>query len=382
MPYAILAKQVQPRPTPTGFTLIELLMVVVVLMILMGMLMPMLAMAKRSSQITVTRSVMGKAEAALGRYKADFHGYPFQLSYADEGSTAENTNALGHTIGTDISSADAARVKSDMATAVADFRYANNTPSGKLTFTANRNDGPAQDEGNDPDGDEYPSGWCQNSQTGQYFFIYWNIQTTIAFINRLAAERAQECMLIGDVAQTGPYIQGCNGPPGSGLVHPPRDNTAIPLVASPQSAERPGWAKDYLQGEIEPRYIAGSAILDAYRHPLIYICQVRPGVEPTLASGADIYAPSIYGLQPQGRSTLEPFVPGTATPITGDPATLPDVSNLMHSDMRSWAPPGYELEFELWSAGPDGRFSWWRDDSANADNIPCEPYNQGIGAQP
>ena len=34
----------------------------------------------------------------------------------------------------------------------------------------------------------------------------------------------------------------------------------------------------------------------------------------------------------------------------------------MHSDMRFWAAPGYELEFELWSAGPDGQMSWWRDD--------------------
>jgi hypothetical protein len=74
-------------------------------------------------------------------------------------------------------------------------------------------------------------------------------------------------------------------------------------------------------------------------------------------------------------------VPGTSTPLTAS-EFLPDPSDLMHSDMRFWAPPGYELEFELWSAGPDGQMSWWRNDPANADNIPCEPYNRGIGSQP
>ncbi len=365
-----------------GFTLIELLVVITIIMILIGMLMPMLLLAKRASLRSVSKSIMGKTEAALFQYKADFHGYPYQLQYADEGSNAQNSNTLGYNIGTDIDPSDAANVKADMAAAIADYSYANQSAANQLTFTANRGDGLAQDEGNDPDGDEYPNYWCQNNQTGQYFWVYWNIQSVVTFLNRLGAERGQELMLIGDVGQMGPFIQGCLGPAGSGLNHPSRDLTAIPLVSSPQSAARPGWAKDYLQGEIEAKYLRNSAILDAYFHPLVYICQVKPGVEPTLINGVDIYEPAIYGLQPQGRRTLEPFVPGTSTPITGDPDTLPDVSNLMHSDMRFWSPPGYELEFELWSAGPDGHFSWWRDDLSNQDNIPCEPYNHDIGTQP
>lgn len=369
------------RRTP-GFTLIELLAVLAILMVLMAMLTPMLAMAKRASLRTVTQSILSKTEAALYQYKADFHGYPYQLQYADEGSTAQNTNALNYNLGTDISQADAANVKADMATAVSDYGYVNQNPATQLAFTANRGDGPAQDEGNDPDGDEFPNGWVRDQQTGQYFWVYWNIQSVITLLNRMGAERAQELMLIGDIHQTGPYIQGAQGPSGTGLVHPPRDLTSIPLVQNPQSSSRPGWAKDYLQGEIDAKYLRGPAVLDAWFHPLIYICQVVPGVEPTNANGADIYAPSLYGLQPQGRKTLEPFIPGTSTPITGDPDTLPDVTNLMHSDMRSWAPPGFELEFELWSAGPDGQFSWWRDDPANRDNIPCQPYNQGIGTEP
>lgn len=274
---------------------------------------------------------------------------------------------------------------------VADFNYANYTSKNTLTYTANRKDGlSAQDESQgvvswsqaDPDGDEYPTGWFQASNNGPYYFCYQQIQPFLALVNRMAAERAQECMLIGDVQQMGSYIQGCNGPVGSGLVHPPRDNTSIPLLKNPQSSAHPGWAKDYLQGEIDAKNIRGSAILDSYMHPLIYICQVKPGVEPLMGNGIDVWAPSVFGIQPQGRGTLQPCNPGTGTPISGNPTTLPDPSNLMHSDMRYWAAPGYELEFELWSAGPDGQFSWWRDDQRNRDNIACEPYNQGIGTQP
>jgi len=371
-----------------GFSLIEVLVVASIVVVLMGMMMPLLTMSKRASMRTASQAIMAKTEAALYQYKADFKGYPYQLTYTSD--ETPGPNFLGYHVGTDIATSDQIAVKADMAAASADYSFASNVPGTKQAFTSNRKNGSSSCDGNnDSEGDPYPSSSTEAS-TGKWYWIYCSGSTTFpaicTLLNRVGAERAGELMLIGDVTAGGVTMQSVNGPAGSGLVHHGRDMSAVPLVASPSSLERPGWAKDYLQGEIDQKYLDGTSILDAYRHPLIYICQVLPGIDPLqaacLGQGVDIPNPSVYGLQPQGRSTLEPFYPGTSTPIAGDPTTLPDVTNLMHSDMRYWAPPGYELEFELWSAGPDGQMSWWRDDLLNRDNIPCEAYNKGIGGMP
>jgi prepilin-type N-terminal cleavage/methylation domain-containing protein len=386
----------QRAPLHPGFTFIELLMVISIVLLLTGLLMPMYGISKRSSLRTVSQSIMAKTEAGLYQFKADFHAYPYQLTYpGGQGASAvpytgpPGGNTLAYTIGTDIGSNDARNVKWDMAKAVSDYNFASNQTNGSLlAFTPNRgNRLSSQDGAGDPEGDPYPTSWVESN--GQYYWIYISgsesFNAMCVLLNRLGAERAGECMLIGDINQMGESMPGCTGPAGSGLVHSPRDVSSTPMVSGPRSSGRPGWAKDYLQGQIASKYLKGDSILDSYFNPLIYICQVVPGVEPTLGieygGWVDVPNPSVYGLQPQGRSTLEPCVPGTSTPLTAS-EFLPDPSDLMHSDMRFWAPPGYELEFELWSAGPDGQMSWWRNDPANADNIPCEPYNRGIGTQP
>ncbi len=50
----------------------------------------------------------------------------------------------------------------------------------------------------------------------------------------------------------------------------------------------------------------------------------------------------------------------------------------LNSDLRTSAGPAFVHEFELWSAGPDGRFAHLRDDGLNRDNIPLLPYNRGL----
>jgi prepilin-type N-terminal cleavage/methylation domain-containing protein len=374
-----------------GFTLVEILIVMSILVILCGMLTPFVALAKRSSLRTVSQSIMGKTEAALHQYKADFSGYPYQLSYADEDETSADTNTLCYNVGTDIVPADAANVRADMAAAEALYGYdtALSSPcASRQAFTANRRNGlSSQDASNDPEGDPYPSGTYLDSQTGQYFWVYdgGSFPATCVLLNRLGSQRAAELMLIGDVHASGVNMPPCTGP--GGLTHSGRNmaGPANQLLNAPRSFDRPGWAKDYLQGQIATRYLRGGAILDAYLNPLIYICQVESGVENTYGMiqgyGVDVHNPADYGLQPHGRRTLEPFNPGTSTQITGD-AYLPDINNLFHSDRRYWATPGFELEFELWSAGPDGQFGWWRDDQSNQDNIPCERYDDGIGSMP
>jgi hypothetical protein len=149
-----------------------------------------------------------------------------------------------------------------------------------------------------------------------------------------------------------------------------------------QTAARPGWANDYLAGELEARYIDGEAVLDAYRQPLVYVCQVTEGVR---ASGAVIFnvgVPRIssaqYGLSRIGRRTLATVDAQTREPLAADPDALPDPANRMHSDRRIYAAPSYEDEFELWSVGGDRRLGWMRDDARNRDNVPLIDYDKPL----
>lgn len=386
-----------------AFTLVELLVTLAIMVVLMSMLMPMLSLARRSSLRTATQAILSKTSAGLEQYKTDFGGYPFQLSYPTDGTWSNN---LAYTIGTDISPDAAQAVKQDMTTARDAYRYDFSLAIqgwgpwyvGPQAFLENRGDGIPADNSiwpNDQWGNEsdvLPSGFAQDPTTQLWYYQYPSyFRPTVVLLNRLGAERAEQLMLIGAVTTSGCYIQGFTPPPTTGLpTHPPRDLTGTRIVPNPVSLQppcpAPGWAKDYLQGEVESKYISGTTLLDAYFHPLIYICQALPGVEQTWGNpqnnGVDINSPWQYGLQPQGRKTLQPFSPGTSSPLAADPNTLPDPTNLMHSDMRYWAPPGYEMGYELWSAGPDGQMSWWRDDPSNRDNIPAEPYNQLIGPMP
>jgi len=363
----------------TGFTLIELLITISIVVFLTGMMMPLLTLAKRSALKTVTMSTMAKTEAAVYQFKTDFKGYPYyQMTNLVDG--AAWSNSLNYNIGTDISTAEQAAVKADMQTASGDYGYSilggpSIGASSTQTFV---------------ESDLAANGWTWSS--GSLVFTYpAGPFANCMLLNRLGSERANEMMLIGEVPGYGVKMltQTCTATSAGvtqTITRVGRDLSSTPLVSSPQSINAPGWAKDYLQGEVDAKYLQGNVILDAYLNPLIYICQVTPGVEYTWGdiynTYVDISNPSGYGLAPVGRQTLESYVPGTSTPITGDPATLPDPTNLMHSDMRYWAAPGLELEFELWSAGPDGKMSYWRDDPSNRDNISCEPYNSKIGIPP
>ncbi len=145
-----------------GFTLIELLIVVSLMVILLGMLMPLVAMAKRSSLRTVTLSIMSKTDfISSGTIKGHLH----QLSYAKEGQPW--TNALYYNVGTDIAAADMTAVKADMRAAAGDYAYDITNlmngwgpaqTGGIQTFTENRQNGsPAMDGNGTQEGDPSPS---------------------------------------------------------------------------------------------------------------------------------------------------------------------------------------------------------------------------------
>ncbi len=138
---------------------------------------------------------------------------------------------------------------------------------------------------------------------------------------------------------------------------------------------------DYLDGELESRYISGENVLDAWHQPLIYIYQVLPGARSSEArpfrTQTYIWDPQDYGLTTVGRGTLSTGdAPDLKSTMTAPSGALPDPSNLLHSDITAYAFPGFEKEFELWSSGPDHLFTYMRDDAENRDNIPCENYNR------
>jgi hypothetical protein len=155
-----------------------------------------------------------------------------------------------------------------------------------------------------------------------------------------------------------------------------------PVLATPQSAARPGMAKDYLHGELPARQVEGDAILDAWGRPLIYVCQVVEGMHSTPViwnAQQMIYCKAqSVGLHTAGRSSLAPIDRITGAALVAAPPQLPDPAKLRHSDRRSYAAWQLEAEPELWSAGNDGRADWMRDAAVNHDNVSLLPYDKDI----
>jgi prepilin-type N-terminal cleavage/methylation domain-containing protein len=385
-----------------AFTLIELLIVMTIIVFLFGLLSGMMGIAQRGAHRTQTLSILHKVDTALRSFKTDFKVYPFawsidyQQSYPDLASGQKWSNRLNYQIGTAISDANRQHVQADMDFAGAQYGYDCSTwtpdyggqehpPVSIHTFRTNRGDGKSSNDywGN-PEGDPVPNGVQYNNDTASYYLNYENGLSTCLLLNRMAQERARLLILAGDVAATGVKMNDVPQPP-SPFTHDGRDLSMIPLipVSQRQSALEPGWAMDYLGGELEKRYIDGENILDAYHNPLVYIYHVLPGVRSSEArpfqNQTYIWDPQDYGLTTIGRRTLSTAdAPDQAPTMTAPSGGLPDPSNLMHSDITAYAAPGYEVEFELWSAGPDHQFTYMRDDPLNRDNIPCDNYNKDL----
>ncbi len=359
-----------------GFTLIELLVVIAILGILMSMLTPILLMASRQAKASATRTVMAKTETALRLFRADIGAFPWQQeeNQPDDGPW---TNQLYYHLGTQLDPADWSKVRQDAQAAASLYAYKIDKSVFPQTFPNKHvfraEDGSIDDVGN-----------IVNYEGGRAFML-----------NRMAIERARLAIFSGHYRVPGcalptPFLIGMKGIIGSipvnrRVIEDPADPQ--PLLPAPKSVSRPGWASDYLRGELEKRYVSGTTILDGWGHVIVYIGQIIEGMTaaPVLSLGGlrTLNTRAVeFGLEPIGRFSLAPRDAITGLALGTAPrhraAFLPDTANLRHSDRRRYAAMGLELEFELWSAGPDGQHAWMRDDRANADNVSLTPYDKSI----
>ncbi len=332
-----------------GFTLIELLMVIAIISLLMGMVMTMMSSARSSAMKSATKAMMGKIDTALRLFKNEIGAYPWQVAYADVAAGEAPTNHLAWHLGSTMTKQQRLDLYDDQDTAANQFRYTCIDPAnGWYTERTALLKEPAYRISRLlPANHDTSGGWDSATK---------NIAIT-RILNRFAEERARLAIAIGNTGVSGPRISGGY------------DASATALVASPTAQ---GWASDYLGGEIEARYRQGDTLLDGWKRPLAYIANTLPAARGTTTTQAGVniagFDTTPYGLGAQGRIQLWPLGTGSHQTPT-DPLHFPDGGNLLHSDARFYARPGLEQEFELISAGADGRMDWMRDAAVNRDNV-------------
>ncbi len=351
-------------PLRGAFTLVELLVVLAVVALLMGMAMPMVSMAQERARRSQTQVVLRSVETALRTFRSDLGVYPYQADEPDlsaGGRVAGYANRLWTRLGTDLDIAGRTAVRTDLDTAAKLFD--DDLPS-PLKFT-----------------DADPAMGSSGRRV---------------LLNRMARERTRLAVLSGNLAQEGPRFAGRDR---SG------DRVLNPLTAA--SRAQPGWCADYLGGELEPRFIErdSGSVLDAWKRPLVYINRTIPGMRGAYATIAGqrigAFDARAFGLGPQGfpavvgpatglaaagrllllyngRVRISDHDAGDGLPTPTDATCFPDAASPLRSDARYYAAPGFESEFELWSAGGDGRFAWMRDDALNRDNLTATDVQRGL----
>jgi type II secretory pathway pseudopilin PulG len=348
-----------------GFTLIELLVVISIIMVLVGMVSSLIATSRNSAQRNATKAIMGKVDVALRQFKNECGAYPWQPSAnnPDDTSGVAWSNRLAWNLGTDLPRADLLKLLADQDAAAAQYNY-DCTPVGPLTAGKTTVENVAA-----LSGVAYRMAWIQPSIHGA---ISASLQLNVAiFLNRMAQERARLAITAGNTGLVGPVIRTLDWTVAV-------DRRSVPVLTTSSSN---GWAADYLGGEVEAKYRRDGQILDVWKRPLVYICQALPGVRMTtfqvLGGGTGPFNSAYYGLGAVGRAALARRDDGGIT-VPTDSTYFPDAGNLLGSDARYYCAPGYASEFELHSAGRDGRFGWFRNAVENRDNILGGDYQRGL----
>lgn len=363
--------------------MIELLVAMSIIAVLVGMLAPMIGVVRRSTERTSTQVVLKKVDTALRMFKTDWQVYPGQMSYA--AAAGDHGNRLGYSIGSDLDTTQRSAILGDATSAAAQYNYActgggspveSGTQPSTLTYRSS-------DIVNEP-----------NLYNSGYYTCY------AALVNRMAREQVRLAAVSGNLWLRGAVVSNTD----TSIVANRLATSVFSTPASGSYANGPGWAHDYLAGELEKRYRDGNAILDAWKRPLTYVCQVVPGVSGATAiiytqyvtiANSRRYGLGAIGFDPSqgpgpalattrpwllysGRIALVASDAGDGKPLPADATYLPDPANLLHSDMRYYAAARFVREFELWSSGPDKSIEYMRDARVNTDNISVVPYNGGL----
>ena len=384
-----------------GFTLIELLMVMSIIAMLAGLLVPLMDLAKTRAKQSVSLSIMAKLDAGIRAFRSDMRIYPRQTDLGNADTDASRwTNNLGFRLNYSPTADYAARLQADLAAIHTAFYFVNGVTVG--TGTPPACDGTHVFRSPDWMGSQFgitnimmnpgtlklpDTAFALNGTAGLY------VQTVIPgpvqysqVLSRLADELTSLKFLSGQMPVLAPQgIDPCD--PADKALYPSEDaryailyiqRGASPVmlynyvpynkgadargpVLTAANAQSQGFRGDYLANQLDKRYYdsAGSAILDAYGNPIVYICDVDPPMmsfSSPMAKGGAVPIASRYGMGGRGRSA----------------------TRLLQSDIRNTAGAAYQYEFELWSAGPDGRFVALRSDAANKDNVPFMPYVRGL----
>ena len=303
------------KSTRRGFTLVELLIVLSIIALLMGMLMPAISIIRASAMRANTENLLRKVDTALHGFKADVRAFPFAA-----GPTAPAGpwgNELAYRLSHRLTESERAKFLNDVKNAHQAYMPGGSHYVNPIDF-------------------DQPYDEVRN--TGE-FGDSGQVQIT-AVLNRLGGERAAVGVISGNLTMHGTQRNG-------GATWSDRTSSII-------SAESRGWAGDYLAGQLEKKEYRldatglPSSIIDRYGHEIVYVNPVVNGVGGfRTQGGGGVFKPEWFGFQPRYRA----------------------VTDTIDSDIRTTAARAHVADYELWSAGKDGRFHAQRNDRANRDNI-------------
>jgi type II secretory pathway pseudopilin PulG len=406
------------RSRSRAFTLVELLVVISVMVTLMGVLTSVIAIAQRSAKQTKTRSTMMKVDQAVRMFRTEMGIYPFQtdLSTADTDPTKWTNNLAYRLAWKPADSVERATYLSNMQKdldkihACFVFKGGRNigAPDGDGTHAFRFGSYYSPADPNFLTNILMESGSLKvpdaeftkvNGKATEYIISGWEQRGTSAalVLTRMASEISVLRYISGQLPVEAPTGYD-PADPADRAIRPDLDprytflHFTAPIPATTYTAYRyvpynkagviaddsrgpvlstgaalaGGFRCDYLSddfkrqktaggsGEID---VTGTAILDAYGQPLVYISNVTPGARGySWASAGHAIQEIDYGMAPSGRTVTES----------------------MASDIRTTASQANLLEFEVWSKGRDRRFAEMRNSSLNNDNLSLKPYNKGL----